>query len=229
MKKWKKIVIVLLCIAVLLGIGGYFAYNMAFDFVQDKMIETMLDSMLDSGDVSVEELELMAEVTLPEEPEAPAESIISDATQPTTPVTSESAATLKQEPAKTETKNSQKQPEKPQTKPEPKQEPVQSAKPENKPAEEKRTEAVDKMTQKISDSITRADKRAMARLVTSHLSASDIKYLAGLIAGGLTRDERLAAYRLAKQRFSGEELELVSMYYHRYKKQIMIEPDYPTK
>ncbi|MBR2180295.1 MAG: hypothetical protein IJ949_00230 [Oscillospiraceae bacterium] len=68
MKKWKKVVIILLCLVVFLVAAGYIAYNIAFDFVQDKMIETMLDSMLDSGDVSVEELELMAEVTLPEEP-----------------------------------------------------------------------------------------------------------------------------------------------------------------
>ena len=75
MKKWKKVIIILLCIAVVLAIAGYAAYNIAFNFVQDKMIETMLDSMLDSGDVSVEELELMAEVTLPEEGEpAPSES-----------------------------------------------------------------------------------------------------------------------------------------------------------
>ena len=216
MKKWKKVIIILLCIAVVLAIAGYAAYNIAFNFVQDKMIETMLDSMLDSGDVSVEELELMAEVTLPEEPATPSESMSA---------ASESSAPAEKEKAKTESKPSQKQPSKPQVKQEQKTE----TKTENKPAEEKRTEAVDKMTQKISDSITRADKRAMARLVTSHLSAADIKYLAGLIAGGLTREERSAAYRLAKQRFSGEELELVSMYYHRYKKQIMIEPDYPVK
>lgn len=225
MKKWKKVVIILLCIVVFLGAAGYIAYNIAFDFVQDKMIETMLDSMLDSGDVSVEELELMAEVTLPEEPEEPSESITSDVPESSVPAASESTAPAEKEKTKTESKPSQKQPSKPQVKPEQKTE----TKTENKPTEEKRTEAVDKMTQKISDSITRADKRAMARLVTSHLSAADIKYLAGLIAGGLTREERSAAYRLAKQRFSGEELELVSMYYHRYKKQIMIEPDYPTK
>ena len=225
MKKWKKVVIILLCITVFLGVAGYIAYNVAFDFVQDKMIETMLDSMLDSGDVSVDELELMAAVTLPEDPAAPSEIITPDVAESSAPAASESPAPAKKEETKPTTKPTQKQPAKPQVKPEAKPE----TKTENKPAEEKRAEAVDKMTQKISDSITRADKRAMARLVTSHLSASDIKYLAGLIAGGLTREERSAAYRLAKQRFSGEELDLVSMYYHRYKKQIMIEPDYPTK
>ena len=225
MKKWKKVIIILLCIAVVLAIAGYAAYNIAFNFVQDKMIETMLDSMLDSGDVSVEELVLMAEVTLPEEPATPSESISPHVQESAVSAASESSAPAEKEKAKTESKPSQKQPSKPQVKQEQKTE----TKTENKPAEEKRTEAVDKMTQKISDSITRTDKRAMARLVTSHLSAADIKYLAGLIAGGLTREERSAAYRLAKQRFSGEELELVSMYYHRYKKQIMIEPDYPVK
>lgn len=217
MKKWKKVVIVLLCIAALLGAAGYIAYNIAFDFVQDKMIETMLDSMLDSGAVSVEELELMAEVTLPEETSTPSENITSDVIESTVPATSESSTPFQKEEKKPNVK--------PQVKPEAKPE----SKAENKPAEEKRAEAVDKVTQKISDSITRADKRAMARLVTSHLSAADIKYLAGLIAGGLTREERVAAYRLAKQRFSGEELELVSMYYHRYKKQVMTEPDIPVK
>lgn len=213
MKKWKKVVIVLLCITVFLGAAGYIAYNVAFDFVQDKMIETMLDSMLDSGDVSVGELELMAEVTLPEETATPSENITSDVIESTVSATSESSTPSKKEEKKPNVK--------PQVKPE--------TKSENKPVEEKREEAVDKMTQKISDSITRADKRAMVQLVTSHLSASDIKYLAGLIAGGLTGEEWRKAHRLAKQRFSGEELELVSMYYHRYKKQIMTEPDNPVK
>ncbi len=217
MKKWKKVVIVLLCIAVFLGVAGYIAYNFAFNFVQDKMIETMLVSMLDSGDVSVEELELMAEVTLPDELEVSQETDAPEVPEVTVPAASESSTSSQKEVTKKDAK--------PQVNPKPKPE----VKPENKPAEEKKAEAVDKVTQKISDSITRADKRAMARLVTSHLSAADIKYLAGLIAGGLTREERVAAYRLAEQRFSGEELELVSMYYHRYKKQIMAEPDYPVK
>ena len=69
----------------------------------------------------------------------------------------------------------------------------------------------------------------MVRLITSNLSGGDIKYLASLLAGGLTRDERLAAYRLAKQRFSADELSVVRNYYHRYKAQIMIEPDLVTK
>ncbi len=220
MKKWKKVVIILLCVAVFFGAAGYIAYNVAFNFVQDKMIETMLDSMLDSGDVSVEELELMAEVTLPEE-EPSSEAPEPDASDTPATQAQESISSSKNDEIKEAVKPEQKQPAKNEVK--------QETKNENKPVQEKRAEAVDKMTQKISDSITRADKRAMARLVTSHLSASDIKYLAGLIAGGLTREERLAAYRLAEQRFSGEELQLVSMYYHRYKKQIMIEPDLPVK
>ncbi len=223
MKKWKKIVIILVCIAVFLGAAGYIGYNIAFNFVQDKMIETMLDSMLDSGDVSVEELELMAELTLPED--EPGEVIV-----PLPEEKADAPASVIEPTQKTETpKKTSVTPQKAEVKKEEKAEAKTETKAENKTTEEKRTEAVDKMTQKISDSITRADKRAMARLVTSHLSGADIKYLASLIAGGLTREERSAAYRLAKQRFSGEELELVSMYYHRYKKQIMIEPDYPTK
>lgn len=225
MKKWKKVIIILLCIAVVLAIAGYAAYNIAFNFVQDKMIETMLDSMLDSGDVSVEDLELMAEVTLPEEGEpAPSESaeVVSSAPSSVAASDEKSAET----PAKPASEKKNTPAAETKKKVETKQPETNT---ETKSSEEKRTEAVDKMTEKISDSITRADKRAMARLVTSHLSAADIKYLAGLIAGGLTREERSAAYRLAKQRFSGEELELVSMYYHRYKKQIMIEPDYPVK
>ncbi len=219
MKKWKKVVIILLCIAVFLCAAGYIAYNVAFNFVQDKMIETMLNSMLDSGDVSVEELELMAEVTLSDEDS----SDTSDPHGNDTPATQaqENISPLGNDETKQAVKQEQKQPAKNEVK--------QETKNENKPAQEKRVEAVDKMTQKISDSITREDKRAMAQLVTSHLSAADIKYLSGLISGGLTREERVAAYRLAKQRFTGEELELVSAYYHRYKKQIMIEPDLTVK
>lgn len=222
-RKTKKIIIILLCVAAVLAIAGYAAYNAALDYVQDKMIASMLDSMLDSGEVTLSELELMAEAELPDteppaaEDEQPAPAVPdapdSSAGQAQTPAAPPSSAPASSAPSSAAPSPSS---------PAPAASSNEAAEPET------RTEVVDKMTQKISDSITREDKRAMTRLITSHLGSSDIKYLAGLISGGLTREERTAAYRLAKQRFSESELDIVSSYYHRYKKQIMIEPDYPT-
>lgn len=224
-RKTKKIIIILLCVAAVLAIAGYAAYNAALDYMQDKMISSMLDSMLDSGEVTLSELELMAEAELPdteppaaeEEQPAPAVPDTTDSTgQAQAPAAPPSSAPSSSAPASASP--SAPSPSSPA--------PAASS---NEAAEAaNRTEVVDKMTQKISDSITREDKRAMTRLITSRLGASDIKYLTGLISGGLTREERTAAYKLAKQRFSEGELNIVSSYYHRYKKQIMIEPDYPT-
>lgn len=195
-KKTKKALIILLCVVAVLAALGFAAYNIALDYVQNKMISSVLDTMIDSGEITLSELEIIASEETPPEVAAP------DVTEPETT----------------------------ETEPFPPQDaPAVSEKPATEPSTEMRVEIVDKATQKIADSITREDKYAMVRLITSHLTSADIKYLAGLLAGGLTRDERLLAYRLAKQRFSGEELNTVREYYHRYKAQIMAEPDLPAK
>ncbi len=192
-KKTKRTLIVLLCIVVFIVAAGFAAYNIAIEYAQKKMVSSVVENMLDSGEMSVTDLYEMTET----EDNAENEEI---------------APSQETEKEPSVTGNEGK-----------KEEPSQAAKPQE--PEESRAEAVDKFTEKLLNSISRKEKLAMVRLITSHLSGGDISYLASLLAGGLTREERLAAYKLAKQRFSPDELSAVRDYYHRYKAQIMIEPD----
>ncbi len=204
-KKTKKTLIILLCVIAFIAVAGYVAYNVAIDYVQEKMISSVVEKMIDSGEISDSELDAILESL-----EDTAE-LSQDTDSETSSVEGEKA----ENPVPSEKK----------------EQPTQSGKTDKKePAkEEKKTQAVDKFTEKIMNSISREEKLAMTRLITSRLSGGDIKYLASLLAGGLTRDERAAAYRLAKSRFSAGELSLVKDYYHRYKAQIMIEPDLVPK
>ena len=92
-------------------------------------------------------------------------------------------------------------------------------------SEKEKNALVDKATDNVANFVSREDKVAMAKLITSRLSSSDISYLAGLLGGGLTREERSDAYKIAVARFRGDELNQVSRFYHKYKSQIMSEPD----
>lgn len=208
--KTKKRLVIWISILVALALIGYFGYRAALVFVGDKamdvMLENQLNSMLDSGEITIEELEKIAE----SDPSA-AQEDAAEKKAPEEPVVSE-------KPEET----------KPAAKPEQTEAPKPAAKPAQteapKPAERKET--VKKAADNIGFGITRADKEAMAKLITKRLSGADISYLAGLLSGGLTREERSAAYKVAKARFQGDELAEVSRFYHKYKKAIMIEPDY---
>ena len=208
--KTKKRLIIWISILVALALIGYFGYRAALVFVGDKamdmMLENQLNSMLDSGEITIEELEKIAE----SDPSAVTEEAPAETSAPTEPATAEKtaeAATQKPAPA---------EPAKSASKP------AETTAPA-KPAERKET--VKKAADNIGFGITREDKEAMAKLITKRLSGSDISYLAGLLSGGLTRNERRKAYEIAKARFSGGELAEVSRFYHKYKKAIMIEPD----
>ncbi len=211
--KTKKRLIIWISILVALALVGYFGYRAALVFVGDKamdmMLENQLNSMLDSGEITIEELEKIAE--------------------------SDHSATVEEEPAETPAPTETETAEKPAEASTPKPAPAEPAKPAPKPAETtapakpaERKETVKKAADNIGFGITREDKEAMAKLITKRLSGSDISYLAGLLSGGLTREERSAAYKVAVARFSGSELSQVSSFYHKYKKAIMIEPDYPS-
>ena len=212
--KTKKRLIIWLIILITVSIIGYFGYRSALVFVGDKamnmLLENQLNSMLDNGEITLDELEAIAESD-PTANAAPAPQ--------EEPIASESPAEEKQN-AETKQESSQK--------PQQQQTATTSA---EKPAEQtqaktaERKETVKKAADNIGFGITRADKEEMAKLITKRLSGSDISYLASLLSGGLTRNERRKAYEIAKARFSGDELAEVSRFYHKYKKAIMIEPD----
>jgi len=91
--------------------------------------------------------------------------------------------------------------------------------PTEKPKTQKET--VKAASQKITDSISREEKDAMMKLISSRLTKADIQYLAGLAAGGLDGEEISKAYKLAKSRFTAEELVQVKTYWHRYKANVL--------
>ncbi len=211
----KKIIIIVLCILAVIAVAGYFIYDAVMYYIGDtvmrEMVKNEIETALENGSITEDELRVMAgEVPSPSpvteaesaEAENPADS--ASVEDPTAPAKSPDGETLK-----------------------PQQQKPQQQKPQEKPkmtAEEKKT-LVNKATDNIASFVSRDDKVAMAKLITSRLSSSDISYLAGLINGGLTREERSAAYEIAVARFQGEELAEVSRFYHKYKAQIMIEPD----
>lgn len=210
--KTKKKLIIWLSVIAAVIIIGFIGFRLALNFAGDKamqlLMENQINSMLDSGEITLDDLEAIIESEPEEEAEqTPAEQASAEADNP-------SPAEQKQpeqKPASTQTSAPQKKPAE--------QKPV-----EQKPAE--RQETVKKASDKLAFGITRADKDEMMKLITKRLSGSDISYLAGLLAGGLTREERSAAAKIAYSRFSGAELDAVSRFYHKYKKAIMIEPDY---
>lgn len=215
--KTKKRLIIWLAILVAVAIIGYFGYRAALVFVGDKamdvLLQNQLNSMLDSGEITLEELEAIAESdpTADTQPEdTPQKEVPSEQAQSTkqNPEASEFSAEAQQQPAESQ------------------QQPAAQKTPASPSTSSERKETVKKAADNIGFGITREDKEAMAKLITSRLSGGDIAYLSGLLSGGLTRDERAEAYKIAVARFSGAELSQVSSFYHKYKKAIMIEPDY---
>ncbi|MDP4109027.1 MAG: hypothetical protein Q8878_03250 [Bacillota bacterium] len=73
-----------------------------------------------------------------------------------------------------------------------------------------------KQAKKIEDSVTASDKISASALILSKLSSSDIKYLTGLLAGGLTAEEKAAAKKLCFERFSQEDIQKIYSLYKKY-------------
>lgn len=189
-KKTKKGLIILVCILVVLAVGGYFGYNAVMNYLGDKamnmLVENQIEGMLDSGELSMEELEEIIIAPPAEEIPQDGETVGEEAKQEETPA--------------------QKPPAK---------KPAEA----QKPVEKK--EAVKAASQKVTDSISREEKQAMMKLISSRLTKADITYLAGLAAGGLEGEEISKAYRLAKSRFTDAEIVQVKTYWHRYKSMVL--------
>lgn len=230
-----KVSAIVLGIIILLGaIAVFIFYDDVMVFVGNtvtrEMAKTHINSEIDSGNMTVEELEIIAgEREAPTEP--PADTAEPEAEETETSDTEEKES-VAEAPEKTETQSdkTEKAPSedataKTESKPAaPAQ--TETARPASEIEPERRNELVNKAADNVASWVSREDKEAMARLITSRLSASDISYLSGLLQGGLTREEREWAYDIAVARFQGNELSEVISFYHKYKKQIMCEPDW---
>ena len=213
----KKIIIIILCVLAVLAVAGYFIYDAVMYYIGDTVMRELakneISNAVESGTITEEELRIMAgEIPPPQAPSADAPVANADETESKAPEGAE-APSQQQKPS--------------ESKPKPQSQETPAPKPQSKPkmsAKEKNA-LVDKATDNVASFVSREDKVAMAKLITSRLSSSDISYLAGLVSGGLTREERSAAYKIALARFQGEELAQVSRFYHKYKAQIMSEPD----
>nr|PZN02944.1 MAG: hypothetical protein DIU66_08520 [Bacillota bacterium] len=69
----------------------------------------------------------------------------------------------------------------------------------------------------IAGNISFADRRRILLLVAKRLSSEDIKYLLGLLKGGLTEEEKKRAIELAYSRFDKQEIEEIKALYAKYR------------
>ena len=198
--KTKKKLIIWAVVIVLLAVMEFCAYKFSLRFIGRKAVDVILtnqiNTMLDSGEVTLEELE---------------EIIADDETEETFTGDEKSGEEAPSQQAEEQSQNTE---EKEQKKIETKK-PIQ---------EQTRKDIVDRTKFKVTKDISDEDTEAVAKLIASRLSAADIKYLSGLLAGGVTAEEISAAARLAYSRFTSEEITQVKMYWHRYKNKIKRAP-----
>lgn len=232
--KWKKRLIIIGSILLVLTIIGCIAYRLVMNYLGDKlvneMIKSQLNGMLDTGEITIDDLEAiiadnMYESGVPPESDMPSKepdkTSAEDETTTAEPSSDEekkdsSGEASSTEPPSGDGEKTSEEAEKPATS----EIKSPSTQPEKPVSEGKRAEVVQKAADKIEEGISRDDKDRMLSLIRSKLSSSDITYLAGLLKGGLSGQELSDAYHLAVDRFTPKELEEVRMYWHRYKSQI---------
>ncbi len=185
-KKTKIILISIACALVVLGVVGY---NVGMNYLSDRAMEVLiadqLESMLESGEITFEEIEEVA------------------------------SGEVKTEKIKTEEIKGEELVPKEEAPKVPEQKPAAEVTPE------KKKETISTASKKITDAIPREEKQAMMKLISSRLTKADITYLAGLASGGLEGKEISEAYKVAKERFTPEELQQVRTYWHRYKSMVL--------
>ncbi len=190
----KKVMVILIVVVAVLALL-FCGYRLGMSYVEDKavniILEDQINDMLDSGEITLEELESILitdenkEPESEQRPEEDGESGDADTQQEG----QEGTAEVKPDP--------------------PAQKPVTPQKPT-------RQEVVKKTSEKIEDRISREDKRAIMRLIGSRLTSADISYLSGLLKGGLSAEEKREAKKLARARFSSAELKEVKGFYYKY-------------
>ena len=186
MKKRKKKIIIWLFVVVALSILVLAGYELAMDYASNKamsmIVSNQIESMLQSGEITYEEILEIAESD-PVEDEKDLAEVAEEKDLP---------------PAATP------------------------------PAVKK--SAVEKATNKINDDIPLSDKREIMKLITSRLTADEIRRLAAMLSGGVTSEEIGEAAKIAYARFSGEELTKVKGFWHKYKAKLKrAEAEVPQK
>lgn len=187
-KKAKKVLFITLSVIIVLAVAGFSGYrivmNRAGDTAMRKVIEDQLDDMLDSGEITIEDVENVADAIDAEK--APENESPDDQNDE-----AEKAETPPSGGDKAAPKN-------------------------NADSGTARKQTVKKAAEKIEKTIPRSEKDEMMRFVLSRLSADDVRYLSGLLKGGLTAEEKASAKALAYSRFSAEEIKRVREYYKKY-------------
>ena len=189
MKKTKKKIIIWLIVVAALSILMLAGYEIAMDYASNKamslIVSNQIESMLESGEITYEEiLEIAEEPAVEESPQPSEEKDIPPAAAP----------------------------------------PAAEKSPEVKKS------AVAKATDKINDDIPLSDKHEIMKLITSRLTADEIRRLAAMLSGGVTSEEIGEAAKIAYARFSGEELTRVKGFWHKYKAKLKrVQPEVSGK
>ncbi|ASA23816.1 hypothetical protein [Paenibacillus donghaensis] len=210
MKRWKKILIWIISIVVVLGIGGLFAANYAVD--------RLMNSMAEGFDLETDEPDVVIDETGTAPTEAPGTETTSEPAASADPAASASA------PPKDEDKavaNSQNDGEA-ETGVEPTT--AATAKPGSPSATAKPTAAQDGYSAEVStdkakdikENVSVKEKADVASIVLGQLSVSDIKRLQDLASGGLSIDEKREARSILLGKLSDEQYNELSQIAKKY-------------
>ncbi len=161
--KTKKRLIIWACVLVILGVLGFFGYRFALEYLggyaMKSIVKSEINTMLETGEVTIEEVEEIAEE---------------------------------------------------------KDVPVDEKETAPKPQKSKQT-VVEKAAEKVTEGVTREDKREIMRLIGSRLTREDINTLMAMAKDGLSDIEIRDAARIARARFTAEEIKRVKSFWHKYK------------
>lgn len=210
MKRWKKILIWIVSIVVVLGIGGLFAANYAVDRLMNQMAEGF-DLETDEPDVVVNEAgtapteapgtETTSEPAASAKPGASASDTSSDDDKVATDSQSDGEAATGVEPTTAVT-----------------------AKPGSPSATAKPTAAQEGYNPEVStdkakdikENVSVKEKADVASIVIGQLSVSDIKRLQDLASGGLSIDEKREARSILLGKLSDEQYNELSQIAKKY-------------
>lgn len=212
-KRWKKILIWVLSVVVVLGVGGLFAANYAVDKLMNSMADGLdLESENTVADVQVEEVVDSTPTATPVSTFSEPVETLMPIVEPTNgstevEVTTPPIASQKTENSETQTTNSTIT-----TKPS-----IEPSKEESSSTEEGYTAQIsaDK-AKKIQDNVTMKEKADVASIVLGQLSVADIKRLKELASGGLTLDEKREARSIILGKVSEEQYNELSQIAKKY-------------
>lgn len=201
MKNWKKVLIWIVSIIVILGAGGIFAANYAVD----KLMNSMATSFEDEVDVDgitqseVTELPVAVSEATPEPKQSilPSSGIEMESAEKISISPAETPTPGKEEPASTTSTNSS-------VKNDPTSQPIVNSESSSSTGGYTAQVSPDK-AKEIQGSVTVKDKANVTSIILGQLSISDIKRLQELANGGLTIDEKREARMIILEKVSEEQ------------------------